>query len=314
MAHDVRERDVGFRHEAALYAGEQGFVEATLPFIRQAVASAEPILVVVSERKIGLLRSALGREAGAVSFADMQRVGANPGRIIPAWQDFVDGHRGHALRGIGEPIDSARADAELAECHRHEALLNVAFADASRFTLLCPYDTEALQPHVVAEARRTHPHVRDARGSVPSALYTGLDAASAPFDLPMPEPPDDVLEVSFDGTRLAHVREIVMERAVAEGLEGARAHDLRFAVGELTTNSTRHGGGSGVLRLWREEGRLVVQISDQGRIADPLAGRRRPTPAQRGGYGLWLANQLCDLVQIRAVPGGVIVRVHMRLA
>ena len=27
--------------------------------------------------------------------------------------------------------------------------------------------------------------------------------------------------------------------------------------------------------------------------------------------GLWLANQLCDLVQIRTLPAGTVVRLHM---
>ena len=38
----------GFRHEALLYAGDDGFVDGTLPWIRDAVAAGEPILVVVS--------------------------------------------------------------------------------------------------------------------------------------------------------------------------------------------------------------------------------------------------------------------------
>ena len=30
-----------------------------------------------------------------------------------------------------------------------------------------------------------------------------------------------------------------------------------------------------------------------------------------GGLGLWLANQLCDLVQVRSSPEGTAVRVHV---
>ena len=45
---------------------------------------------------------------------------------------------------------------------------------------------------------------------------------------------------------------------------------------------------------------------------EPLVGRERPAgPA--GGYGLWLANQLCDLVQVRSFPAGSVVRLHMRV-
>ena len=33
-----------------------------------------------------------------------------------------------------------------------------------------------------------------------------------------------------------------------------------------------------------------------------------------GGWGLWLANQLCDLVQLRTLPDGNVVRLHLRAA
>jgi anti-sigma regulatory factor (Ser/Thr protein kinase) len=39
-----------------------------------------------------------------------------------------------------------------------------------------------------------------------------------------------------------------------------------------------------------------------------------PEPGQLGGRGLWLANQLCDLVQIRCSPAGATVRLRMRLS
>ena len=95
----------GFRHEALLYAGEADFVDRTVSFIRDGLASAEPILVVVGPEKIDALRDELGTQAGDVRFADMLDVGSNPARIIPAWQSFVDDHGGsdRPVRGIGEP-------------------------------------------------------------------------------------------------------------------------------------------------------------------------------------------------------------------
>jgi hypothetical protein len=115
----------GFRHEALLYAREEGFLAATLPFIRAAIAGREPILVVVSAAKIDRLRRELGDDAAAVAFEDMAGVGTNPARIIPAWREFVDAHRapGRRLRGIGEPVWAGRSACELAECQRHECLL-----------------------------------------------------------------------------------------------------------------------------------------------------------------------------------------------
>jgi anti-sigma regulatory factor (Ser/Thr protein kinase) len=44
-----------------------------------------------------------------------------------------------------------------------------------------------------------------------------------------------------------------------------------------------------------------------------MADRIRPDQLAWGGRGLWLANQLCDLVQIRSGARGTVVRLHMRL-
>ena len=156
-----------FHHEALLYAGEADFLAGTVPFVRAGVDGDEPVLVVLGPRHTAWLREALGADADAVTFADMLAVGDNPARIIPAWQSFVDAHAGRPIRGVGEPVWPGRSPSELVECHRHEALLNVAFAETPGFQLLCPYDTEGLDSDVVAVAHDTHPHV----GGSPSPGY-----------------------------------------------------------------------------------------------------------------------------------------------
>ena len=86
-----------------------------------------------------------------------------------------------------------------------------------------------------------------------------------------------------------------------------------LAVDELATNSLRYARGEGMLRTWRENGALLVEVADEGHIADPLAGRDCPTPDEVGGRGLYLVNQLCDLVQLRSSPDGSVIRIHMRI-
>ena len=54
----------------------------------------------------------------------------------------------------------------------------------------------------------------------------------------------------------------------------------------------------------------MCEVSDNGVIAPPLAGREQPEGP--GGNGLWIANQACDLVQIRSFGGGSVVRLHKR--
>jgi anti-sigma regulatory factor (Ser/Thr protein kinase) len=303
-----------FRHEALLYEGDVGFLTGTLPFIREGVAAGEPVLVVVSGARIGLLRSALGGDADRVAFADMADVGANPARIIPAWRDFVAGGDGGGhVRGIGEPIWAERSPAELIECQRHETLLNLAFAGVPAFWLLCPYDTGALGPDVLEEANRSHPFVSERGTAWQSAGYRGLEQAAAPFAAPLPDLPGRPAELGFGPESLAELRELVSRHATAAGLDPGRAADLVQAVDEFATNSLRHGGGQGTLRVWRDDGALVCEVRDAGRLENPMAGRERPPPEHDGGRGLWMVNQLCDLVQLRSFPDGATIRVHMYL-
>ena len=307
----------GFRHEALLYAGTDGFLEAIVPWVADAVSAQEPTLVVVSAAKIARLREELGPDAAEqVTFADMAGVGGNPARIIPAWREFVDAHGGHGrrLRGIGEPIWAQRSPAELVECQRHEALLNLAFAGAEDFWLLCPYDVDALDPGVIERAHHSHPVVVTDGGPRESAAYEDLPVVAAPFAQPLPDPPADADELPFVSGTLASVRRLVKLRAEAAGMLAERAGDLVLAVNEVATNSIRHGGGGGVLRVWPAGDALICEVADAGRIADPLAGRQRPTSGQSGGHGLWLCNQICELVQLRTFATGSVVRLHTRLA
>ena len=120
--------------------------------------------------------------------------------------------------------------------------------------------------------------------------------------------------MSFDGGDFRMLRDALLDRAVANGLAPRRANDLVLAAHEIATNSVRHGGGRGRLRLWREHDSLVCELTDHGHLADPLVGRARPVADGVAGYGLWMAYHLCDLVQLRALPPGTVIRLHMRTA
>jgi anti-sigma regulatory factor (Ser/Thr protein kinase) len=117
----------------------------------------------------------------------------------------------------------------------------------------------------------------------------------------------------FGWRSLGPVRRFVARHATGAGLGPARADDLVLAVNEVVTNSLRYGGGEGTLRTWQANGSLICEISDGGHITEPLVGRVRPPVRREGGRGLWLANQLCDLVQVRSFGDGSVVRLHMRL-
>jgi anti-sigma regulatory factor (Ser/Thr protein kinase) len=288
-------------------------VDATAPFIRAAIRREEPVLVVVGEDKIERLRHALDGEAHRVAFADMSEVGRNPARIIPLWNDFVVEHAasGRRARGIGEPIFPSRSVEELVECERHEALLNLAFAEAASLWLACPYDTQALSPAVLEEAARNHPYVATDGVSRDSGTFRGLADVAAPFDEPLADPPPSHVRMTFEDGDLRAVRSSVARAAVEAGLSAARADDLVLAVNEVATNSVLHGGGTGSMRMWSTGDAVVCEIADAGRIDRPLLGRQRPDVGQTSGFGLWLANQVCELVQVRSYPTGSVIRLHM---
>lgn len=302
-----------FRHEALFYAGEPDFLLGTLPFIRQGLEQGDSVLVVESAEKISLLRRELGEDEQLVMFADMAEVGANPARIVPAWQEFVErqGRDGAGLRGIGEPIWASRPHDELVECQRHESLLNVAFAGGRPWRLLCPYDTSQLPQDVIDEARRSHGFVIERHVELPSPQYRGPAASGAAFDGPLSPLPDGATTAAFDASSLGEVRRRVAVVGAAVGMDVGRLADLVAAANEVATNSIQHGGGSGTLAVWQDADSVLCEVRDRGRYAEPLADRRKPLNP-REPSGLWLANSLCDLVQIRTYPAGTVVRLVMR--
>jgi anti-sigma regulatory factor (Ser/Thr protein kinase) len=303
-----------FRHEVTFYDDAEQFLASTVPFLNEGFEAGEPALVAVGAGMIEQLRGELGAGAEEIEFANIEEFGRNPARIIPVWQDFVDRQAPleGRFRGIGEPVWPGRDTAEIDECERHEALLNLAFSDGPGWSLLCPYDSRALGDDVLESALHNHPLVAAASGAaVDSPGWE--DQRPEPFAGALPPPPGDAPEFGFDGTTVPNLRAIVGVEAAEAGLPDHRTADLVLATSEVAANSVIHGGGIGMARIWRQPGALVAEVRDAGRLEQPLAGRVRPQPAQAGGRGLWIANQLCDLVQIRSGRGGTRVRLQMNL-
>jgi len=303
-----------FSHEAFFYSGLTEFLDGSCGFIRDGLERDEAVLVATGGERLAALRSLVGDEPD-VALVDMADLGANPARIIPAWQEFLDANLGdnRMVRGVGEPIWAGRSDAELAECHQHESLLNLAFAEGPPWRLLCPYDTSALPEPVLDEARDNHPWLLTQRGWEESETYRAERAQRALRARPLPPPAERPVELPFSPGDLPSVRRLVERRGTESGLGRDRCGDLVLCVDEVATNSLVHGGGRGVLRIWREPASLVCEVSDTGTVADQLAGRRVPGLDGEQGRGLWLANHLCDLVQLRSGPAGTTIRLHMSL-
>jgi anti-sigma regulatory factor (Ser/Thr protein kinase) len=300
-------RHAGFQHEALIYDGPDEYLAGTVPFVRAALEAGEQTMVAVGPSQRELLEGELD-EADGVRFADMEKLGRNPAWIIPFWREFVDEAGGRSVHGIGEPVWAARSPAALDECQRHEALLNVAFAPEPSWSLLCPYDAGSLGDDVLEIVACSHPHIHR-KGRVERS--DSFDPSPDAFAGELPPPASTPEALAFGVAELGEVRNRVAAAAEAAGMGPLAVTDLVTATSELAANSVMHGGGSGTLRLWHEDGKLLAEVEDRGRIEEPLVGRLRPAISQEGGRGLWLANQLCDLVQIRSDERGTTVRLHL---
>ncbi|MHA6758614.1 anti-sigma factor RsbA family regulatory protein [Streptacidiphilus sp. PAMC 29251] len=304
----------GFRHELYAYEGRTEFLDGALSFIDDALTEGETVLVAVAEPKQRLLRDELDGTAAesSVSFMDLDALGRNPARLIPAWQDWIGKHTGagRPVRGIGESDWSGRSAVEAAELRYHEWLLNRAFVQSPAWWLLCPYDVAVCGPAVLEAVGHCHPLRLSAGAHEPSSDY--LDGPYPFADLVPPG--EQYPEVSYGPGQLAAVRDHVADCAAQHGFGGARLRELLIAVTEVATNSINHGGGRGTLRVWADRTQLSCEFHDAGYIEDPLIGRVRPSAEQVGGHGMWLVQQLCDLVQIRSAPEtGTTIRLHMSL-
>ncbi|HEY6748137.1 MAG TPA: sensor histidine kinase [Mycobacteriales bacterium] len=295
-----------YRHEAFLYRGDDDFLDGVVPFVRDGLAAGQPVMVALRGTRTRPLKDALGPDGSEVLFVDMTELGHNPARIIPGWRRFLDEHRadGRPVRGVGEPIWPGRRPAEVAEAQLHEALLNVAIDPDTPMWLRCPYDVSALTEAELAEAARSHPILVDTGDLRGSRSYGGMqhveDLLAA--DLPEPEPTVDGIALPAGGTAVA---DLVNAHAAAADLESEKAWALALAVRAVAASDVP----GCTLRVWTEPAALICEVRDPEPVVNAMAGRVQPRDAEPDERGLWLANQMCDLVQVRSTPDGSTIRI-----
>ena len=77
---------------------------------------------------------------------------------------------------------------------------------------------------------------------------------------------------------------------------------------QLALNSLQRGAAEVTVQMWNQPDALICEVVDDTVIDDVLLGRR--VPGEDEHDGLWHANQLCDLVQMRSSSAGTTVRIH----
>lgn len=296
-------------HEALLYRDRGELQYAVRAFVHAAADAGEPVLVALPRANLDWLPNALSDAQTEVHFEDMSEIGRNPSCLLPVFQDWIADQQGRG-RVISEPMWPGRSYAETAECLRHEALLNVALGRSGAI-ILCPYDAAHLEPEVLVGAELTHPQLCDGGSTRPSERYADPLQVAGGDQWPQREPTQPVSEHRFGGD-LRSLRQAIVADPCLGGLSRERRADVVFVVNEAATNVIRHGDGTGTTRIWADGRTVVSEVSSGSMLGDVLAGRRRPAPEADSGRGLWMINQVCDLVELRTGGTGTTLRMHLR--
>ena len=299
----------GLRHVAFFYRDTAHYQASLARFVQAGLACHEPVLLAIPQ-VTAVLRDRPWGTSEPVAVTDMTELGSNPARVIPALRAFADRHLGQRVRIFSELIWPGRSVAETCEAARHEGLVDLGLAGI-KGTMVCPYSA-ALSDSVLADAACMHPWELGTGDLLPSATYAGPGAVPMGSRVPLPRPPQDAEVIEFQSD-LRPVRALVTTAGQRAGLGESQVTDLMLATSEVAANTLQHTGASGVAHVWHANGEMLCQVSDSGHIADPLAGLRRPVLNEPGGQGLWLVNQVCDLVELRSTGAGTVVRLHMRI-
>jgi anti-sigma regulatory factor (Ser/Thr protein kinase) len=107
-------------------------------------------------------------------------------------------------------------------------------------------------------------------------------------------------------------RHALADDPALQALSEERRSDLVFAASEAASNAVKHSDGTCMARIWRDGDEIVTEVSTHSTITDLMAGCRRPAVGALEGRGLWLINQLCDLVELRSDASGTTLRMHVR--
>jgi hypothetical protein len=304
----VSRTEGAFEHWACIYDDDSQFLDTAVPFLADGLALGEPVLAVTTPANLELLGTALGQRSGDVDYAESAFFGRRPPRRVAAFYRYWKGGRGSPRSGrvriLAEPVWAGRSAREITAWTRMEAALNVTLAPTS-ISMICPYDARTTDAGVLADALRTHPvQVAGSRPS-PSPQYTDPVAFARACDTrPLADPPPGAEEFGFDGD-LRGLRRFIAGSAGAHAVAGDRADMLVLAVSEVGAYLKSQWTPSATVRTWEQPGAVVCDFRQPGAsIGDPFLGLRPAELVPGDGDGLWLANQICDWLDIRSGPDG----------
>ncbi|WP_199549679.1 ATP-binding protein [Streptomyces sp. N35] len=118
------------------------------------------------------------------------------------------------------------------------------------------------------------------------------------------------------GAQARHlVRTVMLEHAASLGMADVaqeRLTDAQLVCSELLSNARRHGGGLTSVRIWAEDGHVVIAVGDAN-CTLPLSPER--SAAEPGGFGWALVRRVTTrtAIHLRADGRGKTITAHVPL-
>jgi anti-sigma regulatory factor (Ser/Thr protein kinase) len=304
-----------FVHSVLIIESDRTAREVLVPAARRALDQTDSVVAALTPATAAVLHDALGHQAERLDWQepDYQRMGL-------AYESFRRLLAGLAAAGrtvqlFAEPVlagsngsAAERANAYLA----YEAVGNETYAGPGHH-VTCLWDSRHHPDEVIADVRRVHSHETTADGHQINEEFVAAEeylAGRPARPLPLPGRKDWHVTVSSTAG-LADVRHAIEKWGAANGLPLAVTTDAVLAANEVAANGLIHGRPPVTVTGWREARSWKVQVDDSGgRRIPATAGYRPPTGLRQGGYGMWLARQLADVVHVYTAGSTTSVRLH----
>ncbi len=296
------------RHNAFVYESHDEYLACAVPFLRDGLEAGEGAIVAHTRPGLAMMREALGRDAGRVTFVDVSSAYTRPARTLAAYhkvyaEQLQSNHKLRAVADVQCGPDPPEWDLWIG----YEAVFNCAFGHLPAW-VLCSYNADRTPEPVIEGVWRTHPEVVNGIAWTTSERFEDPDQLLRRIS-PPPEAIPDLRSIPV-GQGIVQLREHLAHELVAAGHNDAKTLEFLLAATEIATNAVRHGAGIEDVRTGQAQGRFVCEITDRGPgFDDPLAGYLAPRDGV--GSGLWVARQLTWRIEFFRSPRGFTARMWL---
>jgi len=285
-------------HRALLYQTQDDYAATVVPFLLDGLETGQSVWVAAPAANLETLCAELGDRPG-LRLVDARDWYLRPARTLWAYLTFIDGQLAEGRSGVrltGE-LHWPGGDQRLArEWLVYESMLDGMLAGLP-VEVLCTYNQDLVPAPALQEVR---------------AIHQGVAVPRATVELPLP---DRVGTARFEPLDVVGAVAHVEGHARRAGLAEADVQRLAAAVAEVLWDASERGPGTTAISTWEDGRDFCCQIeSGTALTVDPWSGYLTPERAAAGGWGLWLARQRSDLLEIGARSGGLAVRLRARLS